>query len=67
MKLSVIIPVYNEEKTVLEILKIVSKVKLSIDKEIVIVNDGSTDRTGEIIKKFIKNSKNPSKFKIVEK
>jgi glycosyltransferase involved in cell wall biosynthesis len=46
--LTVIIPVYNEEET---ILKIVKKVKaVNIDKEIIIVNDASTDSTSELLK-----------------
>ncbi len=48
MKLSVIIPVFNEENTILEILEKVKKVP--IEKEIIIVDDGSTDRTREILK-----------------
>ena len=43
MKLSVIIPVFNEEKTVEEVIRRVAAVK--IKKEIIVVNDGSTDRT----------------------
>lgn len=47
MILSIVIPVYNEEKTIAELLKKVIDVKLDskISKEIIIVNDGSTDRT----------------------
>lgn len=52
MKLSVIIPVFNEEKTILEILKRVEKVKIpKIEKEIVIVDDFSTDGTRGILEK----------------
>ena len=47
MKLSVIIPVYNEEATVLEVIKRVEKV--DIDKEIIVVNDCSTDKTRELL------------------
>lgn len=47
-KLSVIVPVYNEENTVAEILKRVIAEKTN--KEIIIVDDGSTDKTPEIIK-----------------
>ena len=47
--LSVIIPVYNEESTIGELLRRVFAVKLSLDKEIVVVNDGSTDRTTELL------------------
>jgi dolichol-phosphate mannosyltransferase len=49
MKLSIIIPVYNEEKTIAQIIKRVLKVKLSAEKEIIIVNDGSTDMSASII------------------
>ena len=48
MKLSVIIPVYNEKNTILKILKKVRNVP--VDKEIIIVDDGSTDGTREILK-----------------
>ncbi len=68
MKLSIIIPAYNEEETILETLQIVSQVKLSIEKEIIIVNDGSTDATGKILKEFMKNHKaQKTKFVLVEK
>ncbi len=45
MKLSVIIPVYNEQDTIREIVEKVQRV--DIDKELIIVDDGSTDRTPE--------------------
>jgi glycosyltransferase involved in cell wall biosynthesis len=47
MKISVIIPVYNEEKTILDIIKAVKAVKLN--KEIIIVDDGSKDNTRKIL------------------
>ena len=47
MKLSVIIPVYNEEATLREILRRVRAT--TIEKEIVIVDDCSTDSTREIL------------------
>lgn len=49
MQLSVIIPVYNEEKSVEELLKTVFGAPL--EKEVIVVNDGSTDRTKEILAK----------------
>lgn len=54
MKLSIIIPIYNEERTVKEILKKVSSVKLpfNIKKEIIVVDDGSTDKTSLVLSKF---------------
>ncbi len=56
MTLSIIIPVYNEEKTIHAILDRVRYVKLinGVQKEIIIVNDCSTDNSEECIKKYIK-------------
>ena len=49
MKLSVIIPVFNEQATIAEVIDQVNRV--NIEKEIIIVDDGSTDGTVEVIKK----------------
>ena len=49
INLSVIIPVFNEEKTLLEILNKVQILKNKANLEIIIINDGSTDKTKEII------------------
>lgn len=49
MKLSVIIPAYNEKNTVLELLRRVEAVPLSLDKEIIVVDDFSTDGTREAL------------------
>lgn len=55
-KLSIVIPVYNEEKTIAKLLERVSKVDLGkIKKEIIVVNDGSTDKTLDEIRKAKKN------------
>ncbi|MBC8500728.1 MAG: glycosyltransferase family 2 protein [Nanoarchaeota archaeon] len=52
-KLSVIIPVYNEKRTLLKLLEKVKKVDLGdIKKEILIVDDFSTDGTRDILKKI---------------
>jgi dolichol-phosphate mannosyltransferase len=48
MKLSVIIPVYNERETIAEVIERVKAVKLN--KEIIVVDDGSTDGTVEILR-----------------
>ena len=47
MKLSVIMPVYNEENTIEEILRQVKEVGLA--QEIIVIDDGSTDGTREIL------------------
>ncbi len=53
-KLSVVIPVYNEEKTIVEILERVNAVNLTefgMTKEIIVIDDGSKDSTLKILKK----------------
>lgn len=54
-KLSIIIPAYNEEATIEEIILKVRAAALpeGLSREIVIVNDGSKDRTGDILNHFI--------------
>ena len=54
-KLSIIIPAFNEEKTITQVLDIVSKLKLvqNIEKEILVINDFSSDRTRELTEEFI--------------
>ncbi len=53
-KLSIIIPAYNEEVTIGELIKKVKSVKLrkDIKKEIIVIDDCSTDHTAEILKKI---------------
>ncbi len=55
MKLSIIIPAYNEQETIEEALRKILAVDLSglrVKKEVIVVDDGSTDRTGELVKNF---------------
>lgn len=71
MKLSIIIPVFNEEKTIGEVIQRVSRIKIKNTLiETLIVDDGSTDKTVEVVErilkqikgiKFIKHSKNSGK------
>jgi glycosyltransferase involved in cell wall biosynthesis len=58
-RLSVVIPVYNEERTITTILDKINQVVLKndIQKEIIIINDASTDNTGIVINDYIQ--KNP--------
>ncbi len=51
--LSIVIPVYNEEKTILQVLDLVKKVNLeqySVNKEIIVVSDGSKDDSVKLAK-----------------
>lgn len=50
MRISVVVPVYNEEKTVAQVLTALSKVNL--DMEVIVVDDASTDRTWEILQEL---------------
>lgn len=66
-KLSVLVPVFNEESTILHILNKLFEVKLpnSISMEVVVINDYSTDNTESHILNFIKE--NPSRPVIYKK
>jgi len=48
MKLSVVIPVYNERETILRVIEKVAAVPF--EKELIIVDDGSTDGTADVLK-----------------
>ena len=52
--LTIIIPCFNEKKTILEIINQLRKIK-NIKKQIILVDDGSTDGTRDLIKKKLKN------------
>ena len=57
MKLSILIPIFNEENTILSILEEIKKQNFTkFDYEIIVINDGSTDNTQEILEK------NPSMY-----
>ena len=56
MKISVVIPMYNAEKTILNVLDSVQN-QTFLPHEIVIVNDGSTDRSLQIVQKYEEENK----------
>ena len=65
MKISVIIPVYNEEKLIVSCLN--SKLKQNYPKkdyEIIIVNDGSNDKTKESVQKIV-NKNRDTRIKLI--
>jgi len=49
MKLSIIIPVYNEANTIDQILGLVDEIDVGMDRELVVVDDGSTDGTRDVL------------------
>jgi len=66
-KLSIIIPAYNEERFIKEIITRVRKAdlkKLKLTKEIIVVDDGSTDKTASIASKItgVKLIRHPKNF-----
>ena len=74
-KLSVLIPVYNEERTVSEILDRVLALGPLV-KEVVVVDDGSKDRTAEIVRakaateprvRFFQSPKNQGKTAAIQR
>lgn len=49
MKLSIVIPVYNEVATLESIVELVRKVDTGLEREIILVDDGSTDGTRDLL------------------
>ena len=47
--LSVIVPVYNERNTVVEVLRRIRATELPLAHEVIVVNDGSTDGTAKVL------------------
>jgi glycosyltransferase involved in cell wall biosynthesis len=63
MNVSIITPIYNEEKNILKYLQACEKIQnLSKDSEIILINDGSNDKSLTIIKSYEKGKKLPIKL-----
>lgn len=58
-KISIVIPVFNEQNTILSILQVLKNLNLNsnLEKQLVLVNDFSTDKSETIILDFIKKNK----------
>ena len=50
---SIIIPLYNEEKTIVFLLRKLLMIMPKVNKEIIIINDGSTDKSFDIVKDYL--------------
>ncbi len=62
--LSIVIPLYNEESTIEELLKKVSSIKLpnKMEKEIIIVDDCSKDSSKELVERFVDADEKNNKY-----
>ena len=74
MILSIIVPVYNEEKILLKSLKNLKNSKSAVEREIIVINDGSTDGSAKVLKenkelynKLLINEKNMGKGYSIKK
>ena len=65
MKLSVIIPVYNEEQTIYELIHQVNNQKKNIILEIIVVDDFSSDGSFNIIREIVKKKPINQKPKLI--
>ena len=61
-KLSIVIPIYNEAEHLEEILRQIDAVEIGMEKELILVDDCSTDGTRDILKKLNNSSKNNAKI-----
>lgn|SRR3989344_2724721 len=52
LKLSIVIPIYNEERTLLKLISAVEDAPLQMGKEIILVDDGSKDKSREILNNY---------------
>lgn len=66
--LSIVIPAFNEERSILSLLEKVVETKLpkDIKKEIVVVNDCSTDGTKSLLESYIRKNRRYANFKLLD-
>jgi glycosyltransferase involved in cell wall biosynthesis len=61
-KLSIVIPIYNEAEHLEEILRQIEAVDIGMEKELILVDDCSTDGTREILQKLQNSTNNTAKI-----
>jgi len=66
-KLSILIPAYNEQKTIVQILDKVKSVKTPLEKDMVIIDNNSKDNTNKLVTDWIIKNKDVAARLIVEK
>jgi glycosyltransferase involved in cell wall biosynthesis len=67
-KLSIVVPAYNEERTIVSVLSRLLKIDLigNIEKEVVVINDASSDQTANLVKKFIAENRSEQQIRFIE-
>jgi len=67
-KISIVIPAYNEEKYIQKVLlRVIKSDTLGLEKEIIVIDDGSRDKTEEIVKKVFVKKRRFVEFKYLKK
>lgn len=66
-KLSILIPAYNEQETILALLDKVKSARISLEKDIIVIDNNSQDRTNELVSDWINRNKDTSARLIIEK
>jgi dolichol-phosphate mannosyltransferase len=67
-KLSIIVPLFNEEKTIVKVLEAIIIARLGITKEVIVVDDGSVDNSVERVREFIRSRKKGNeRIKLIKK
>ncbi|RKR10919.1 glycosyltransferase involved in cell wall biosynthesis [Flavobacterium sp. 90] len=66
-KISVIIPMFNSEKTIHKCMTSILEQTYDGVMEVIVVNDGSTDNSKEIVENFILNNKTQISFNLINK
>lgn len=56
MKISIIIPVFNEAATIIKTLEQINNSPIDLEKEIIVIDDGSIDKTRQLIRGYEKNN-----------
>ena len=67
IEISVIIPMYNAQNTIIKAIESVFNQKCNYNIEIIIINDGSLDESVNILKDYLLNHKHKSSVKIISK
>lgn len=66
-KLSILIPAYNEQKTIVQLLDKVKSVKIQLEKDVIVIDNNSKDNTNKLVSDWISSNGDVRARLIVEK